>query len=109
MLVQTEPGFPFTPIARIPLQRGFVAFCDPKWLPVLKKVHWYAKKSRGKWYACSKVTNYGKVSFIRMHRVVANTPPDMIAHHLNNNSLDCRSLNLLNVTHFEHAKYFSYR
>ena len=109
MIVKCERGFPYTPIARIPLQGDFVAFCDPKWLPLLKKFHWYAKKSRGLYYACSKVTNYGKVSFIRMHRAVMNTPRGMISHHINGNTLDNRKDNLLNVTQYEHAKYFSYR
>jgi hypothetical protein len=108
MLVQTDPRFPYTPIARIPLQRDFVAFCDPIWLPVLNKFHWYAKKSRGLWYACSKIIIAGKVKFLRMHRIVAHTPPGMIPHHLNGNTLDNREANLLNITEYEHQKYFSY-
>ncbi|MBA7611622.1 hypothetical protein ES703_18850 [subsurface metagenome] len=109
MLVKTDPGFPYTPIARIPLQRGFVVFCDPKWLDTLSLVHWYAKKSRGLWYACAKVVTNGRVYFLRMHRIVAHTPAGMIPHHLNGNSLDNREENLLNVTEFEHGKMFSYR
>lgn len=108
MLVQTQPGFPFTPIARIPLQRGMAAFCDPKWLFSLSFLHWYAKKSRGQWYACAKIRIDGKVKFLRMHRIVAHTPDNMIPHHLNENSLDNRSENLLNITKFEHQKYFSW-
>jgi len=109
MLVKTDPFFPDTPIVWIPLQRGMVAFCDPKWYPVLGKLHWYAKKSRGLWYACAKVIRNGKVTFLRMHRIVADTPPNMIPHHLNGNSLDNREDNLLNITEFEHQKMFSYR
>ncbi len=109
MLVKTKPGFPDTPIARIPLQRGMVAFCNPKWLDTLSLVHWYAKKSRGLWYACAKVITNGRVHFLRMHRIVAHTPADQIPHHLNGNSLDNREENLLNVTEFEHGKMFSYR
>ena len=109
MLVQCERGFPYTPIARIPLQRKFVAFCDPNWLPILTRFHWYAKKSRELWYACTKVVIAGKVKFLRMHRIVAHTPAGMISHHLNGNTLDNRTMNLLNVTEYEHAKYFSYR
>ncbi len=109
MLVQTEPGFPYTPKVEIPLQRGMIAFCDPKWWEVLKKLHWYAKKSRGLYYACAKVYFAGEIKFLRMHRIVAHTPDGMIPHHLNGNSLDNRRDNLLNITEFEHAKYFSYR
>lgn len=86
-----------------------VAFCDPQWLNALKRFHWYAKKSRGLYYACSKAIINGKVKFLRMHRIVANTPDGMIPHHLNGNSLDNREENLLNITEFEHGKMFSYR
>ncbi len=109
MLVKTDPLFPDTPIVRIPLQRGMVTFCDPKWLNALSYVHWYAKKSRGLWYACAKVIIDGKVKFLRMHRIVAHTPDGMIPHHVNGNSLDNRRANLLNITEFEHGKMFSYR
>lgn len=108
MLVQTQPGFPDTPIAQIPLQNGMVTLFDPKWSPIFLKLHWYAKKSRGRYYACSKVKCCGGVSFIRMHRAVARCPPGMIPHHINGNSLDNRSANLQNMTRYEHAKYYSY-
>lgn len=109
MLVKCQPGFPYTPIARIPLQRSFVAFCDPRWLYALSFVHWYAKKSRGKYYACAKVWFEGGYHFVRMHRIVAHTPDGQIPHHLNGNSLDNREANLLNITEFEHKQMFSYR
>lgn len=91
------------------MQGDFVAFCDPKWLWPLSTLHWYAKKSRGLYYACAKVIVEGKVKFLRMHRIVSHCPDGMIPHHLNGNSLDNREDNLLNITEFEHAKYFSYR
>ena len=108
MLVKTEPGFPHTPIAKIPLQNGMFAFCDPKWLYAFSFVHWYAKKSRGVWYVCTKVSFEGKIRFRRMHRIVAHTPDGYVPHHLNGNSLDNREKNLLNITDFVHRKYFSY-
>lgn len=109
MLVQTQPGFPNTPIARIPLQNGLFALVDPDWFDRLNRYHWYAKKSFGCLYACRKVTNKGHVFFIRMHRVVANTPDNLVCHHINGNSLDNRRANLKNMTQFEHAKYYSWR
>lgn len=108
MLVQCEKGFPYTPIVKIRLQRGMVAFCDPKWLYALSTLHWYAKKSRGLFYACAKVKIDGKTRFLRMHRIVAHTPADKVTHHINGNSLDNRVANLQNLTKFEHAKYYSY-
>lgn len=109
MLVKCAPGFPDTPIARIPLQDGMFALVDPDWFDYLIQFHWYAKKSGTCWYACRKVTTNGHIYFIRMHRVVAETPPDLVCHHVNKNSLDNRRLNLQNMSWFEHAKYYSYR
>lgn len=109
MLVEIEPGFPDTPGVRIPLQNSMCTLVDPNWFDFLIQFHWYAKKSRGQWYACSKVKVGGKVQFLRMHRIVARTPDNMIPHHLNGNSLDNRRANLLNITEYVHQKYFSYR
>lgn len=109
MIVQCDPRFPDTPAAQIPLQNGLFALCDPKWYDILIQLHWYAKKSRGLYYACAKVVIEGKVKFLRMHRIVANTPDGMIPHHWNGNSLDNREENLENITEFEHKKMFSYR
>lgn len=109
MLVKTQQGFPDTPAARIPLQGGRSALVDPDWLDCLLSYHWFAKKSFGCWYACRKVTEGHSTYFLRMHRVVADTPPHLVCHHINGNSLDNRRANLLNLTWYEHAKYYSYR
>lgn len=109
MLVQTQPEFPDTPFVEMPLQKGMRTIVDPDWFDYLNRFHWYAKKSRGKYYACRKVKAGDKIYFIRMHRVVASTIPSEIPHHINGNSLDNRSANLQNMTYYEHAKYYSYR
>lgn len=109
MLVKTDPDYPATPAARIPLQNGMYALVDPEWFDYLVQFHWYAKKSGYCWYACRKVTDGKRVWFIRMHRLIANTPDDLICHHINRKSLDNRRANLQNMSWFEHAKYYSYR
>lgn len=109
MLVQTNPRFPDTPAARIPLQNGMYTLVDPCWVDYLIWFPWYAKKSNSQYYACRKVTMNGSTYFIRMHRVIASTPVELVCHHINRNSLDNRRLNLRNMSWFEHAKYFSYR
>ena len=109
MLVGIEKGFPGTREEKINLQNGLFVIVDPDWLETLNKYHWYAKKSSGLFYACSKVKIDGKVSFIRMHRLIANTPPELVCHHINHNALDNREKNLVNMTWFEHAKYYSWR
>lgn len=109
MIVKVDKGFPNTPIAEIPLQKGQVALVDPDWYDYLNRFHWYAKKSFHCWYACRKMKQYGKNIFIRMHRAIADTPRDLVCHHVNGNTLDNRSKNLQNMPEFEHAKYYSYR
>ncbi|GAI12554.1 unnamed protein product [marine sediment metagenome] len=104
MLVKTQLGFPDTPFVEIPLQRGMKTIVDPDWFDYLNGFHWYAKKSRGKWYACRKVRAGDKVYFIRMHRVIAATIPSEIPHHINDNSLDNRSANLQNMTYNERKR-----
>lgn len=109
MIVQIVQNFPNTPSATIPLQNGMVALVDPDWFDTLSCVHWYAKKSFNCWYACRKVTDGKSVWFIRMHRLVADTPIDLVCHHINGDTLDNRSKNLQNMPKFEHAKLYSYR
>lgn len=109
MLVQTDHDFDPGPIARIPLGKGLFALCDPDWFDYLNQFNWYAKKSFSRYYPCRKVTENGKVYFVRMHRVVANTPDDLICHHVNKNTFDVRRLNLQNMSQFEHQKLYSWR
>lgn len=109
MLVKTNPGFPDTPAIRLPLQKPFFALVDPEWFDYLNQWKWYAKKSNSQYYACRKVTNGNSVYFVRMHRVVAATPIDLICHHINRKTLDNRRANLQNMNWYEHSKYYSYR
>lgn len=109
MLVQCQRGFPDTPSARIPLQNGMFALVDPEWFDYLIQFPWYAKKSNTQYYACRKVTEHGSTYFIRMHRVVADTPVDLVCHHINRKTLDNRRANLQNMSDFEHRKLYSYR
>ncbi len=109
MLVIENRNYPETAKAFIPLQNGLQAIIDPIWLSALNQMHWYAKRSFSKVYVCSKVIIKGKVTFLRMHRIVAHTPRDMVCHHINHNTLDNRAANLLNLTPYEHKEMHSYR
>lgn len=109
MIVKTEKLYPNTPAARIPLQNGMVVLVDPDWFDRLIWFHWYAKKSFHCWYACRKVTSGGKTFFLRMHRIIAETPIDLVCHHINGDTLDNRRANLRNMDWFEHAKLYSWR
>lgn len=109
MIVKTQKLYPNTPIAWIPLQKGKFAAVDADWFERLNQYHWYAKKSFSCWYVCRKMKQYGKIIFVRMHRVVADTPTDQVCHHINGDTLDNRRANLQNMPEFEHAKLYSYR
>jgi len=109
MLVKTLEQYPETPIARIPLQDGRFALCDPDWFDTLMNYTWYAKKSFSCWYAVRKVFYANSAFLVRMYRVIADTPAELVCHHINRNSLDNRRLNLQNMTQLEHAKLYSWR
>lgn len=53
-------------------------------------------------YAVTDITVRGHPKKLRMHRLIANTPPGKITHHINHITLDNRRKNLLNVTKDEH-------
>lgn len=109
MLVKCIQNYPRGPAARIPLQNNLFALIDPDWFDQLIWYHWYAKKSFCLFYVCRKVTENGRVWFVRMHRVVADTPPELICHHINGNTFDNRRANLLNMSWFDHSKLHSWR
>lgn len=93
----------------IPLGNGQFTIVDEADYNRLSRYKWYAKKSFHRWYACRKVIINGKVIFLRMHRIIAETPVGMVCHHINGNTFDNRRANLLNMTWFDHTKMHSYR
>lgn len=80
--------------AQIPLGRGFFAIVDPEDIPWLVHYHWFARKSKCRWYAVRKFVVDGKEHVIRMHRQIMNAPRDMDVHHHNGNTFDNRKGNL---------------
>ena len=82
---------------QIPLNHGFYAKIDAELYPIISKYKWKAVKSAYCWYAVAKVVENGKISSIRMHRLIAETPPNMDCHHKNFITLDNRRENLCNL------------
>lgn len=70
---------------------------------------WVAVKWNFRWYAYSWKKKDGSRSRIAMHRLIAQTPPGEICHHLNKNSLDNRKANLLNMTPRAHRQLHGIR
>lgn len=83
----------------IELTRGQVAKVDDKWYDYLNQWKWMAKWSEHtqSFYA---VRNDKRPQQIRlyMHRIVANTPDDMLCDHRNHDTLDNQEENLRNAT-----------
>ena len=78
-----------------------------KWSASASKQPW---QSRANWYAwrfeeLPRVKGKRRRRKIYMHRVVANTPADKVANHLNRNTLDNRKANLENCSHKENLEH----
>lgn len=68
----------------------------------LKHRSWTAVKKKRSSYACSIRQTPDGPKQLYMHRVVANTPANMVTHHKNRNSLDNRKANLQNMLRSDH-------
>lgn len=93
----------------IELTQGKVAIIDQAPPDDFFDYVWVAVKWNFRWYAYSWKKKDGTRSRIAMHRLIANTPPNEIPHHLNKNSLDNRRGNLLNMTYWHHKQLHGIR
>lgn len=97
------------PYCILPLTQGLFCKVDPELFADLNRFKWSARYAGNKWYAIRKYRENGKQVFVHMHRYVAETPDGEIPHHINNDSLDNRRLNLSNMPEFDHIKRHSWR
>lgn len=109
MLVQEDKNYPETPFREIELRTEQVVLVDPELWNWLNSFNWFLKRSFCRAYVVRTETIKGKKVFIRMHRIVAKTPANMVCHHINGNPLDNRITNLQNMTWYDHTKLHSYR
>lgn len=91
------------------LTHGKFAIIDRGHLQLVSGFRWVAVKWNFRWYAYSWKTIDGNRSRVAMHRLIAATPKNQLAHHLNKNSLDNRRANLLNMTNREHKQLHGIR
>jgi hypothetical protein len=87
----------------IRLRDGEKAIVDPEDYDLLNQFKWFLQRSHYCSYVVTKRVRDGKVFYLRMHRMIMNTPPGMDCHHINSNTSDNRKSNLQNVTREEHA------
>jgi len=102
---QTPP--PDTPTREIDLGGILYALIDEADYEKVRDIKWEARRFHCSLYACADVIVRGRKRTLRMHRLIAKTPPRMITHHLNHNTLDNRRGNLLNLTPQEHMMFHS--
>ena len=85
----------------IPLTQGKVALVDDSDYDYLMLWNWYAHAHGKRWYAERINWNKGNPTFIRMHRVIMNTPDGMETDHIDMNGLNNQRSNLRVCTRLE--------
>ncbi|MCJ7602243.1 MAG: HNH endonuclease [Desulfobulbaceae bacterium] len=88
----------------IPLGKGKFALVDPEDYATISKYHWSARKSKSGYYAVRKATYCGTRVTIFMHRQIMAAAAGQQVHHINQNRLDNRKINLQLLTPAEHSQ-----
>lgn len=88
----------FGDYCKIPLTQGRYAKVDPQDYIWLSQFRWHCKSNIKTIYAVRTVTIDGKQKRIFMHRMIADTPENLVCDHINHEGLDNRSANLRNCT-----------
>jgi len=86
-------------VAMIELTQNRTAIFDAEFLPIVEELKWGAMKGKYTSYATARNRlDDGTVKTIFMHRLLTDTPEDMVADHINGDGLDNRLSNLRVVT-----------
>ncbi len=85
----------------ISLTRGLVAIVDDEDFDAMIQFNWFAEKGGNTCYAVRTYKVDKKKINVRMHRVINNTPDNLLTDHINGDGLDNRRVNLRAVTHQE--------
>jgi hypothetical protein len=79
----------------IELTQGKFAIVDDEDFEWLNQWKWCAHFEKTHWYAIRSIRpKNSKPEQVRMHRIIINTPKDLLVDHINHNSLDNRKENL---------------
>lgn len=84
----------------IKLTRGKFAQVDDSDFEYLNLWRWHLYKSRNTYYAIRLENN----KYIRMHRIIMNTPAELTVDHIDHNGLNCQRHNMRNCTHEQNSK-----
>ncbi len=102
MLVKRNHSHHLKAFAKIELNKGRFAIVDFEDAGYVRQWKWRAFKSHYKYYAARRVMKDGRLVTIKLHRLLARTPPGMVCHHENRNTLDNRKSNLTNMFPEQH-------
>lgn len=82
-------------VAYVPLTKGKVAVIDAADVPLVERWAWHAVQGKhGAWYAQRSVQAGGKRSFVSMHRLIMDAPPELDVDHRDGDGLMNRRVNL---------------
>lgn len=109
MLVEAKKNYPNSPIALLATTNGKPAIVSPEDILFLKTFTWRWKKSGFCYYIVTSWRYENRVHTIQLHRLVAQTPMDMVCHHVNHDVSDNRRENLCNMLEYDHVKFHSWR
>lgn len=102
MLVIREKSVIPADAVPIRLTKGMTAYISPHRVPLVSQFYWRAVKSSSGYYARARYQKDGKTITIRMHRLIADTPPGQKCHHKDHNRMNNTDENLENQTEREH-------
>lgn len=85
----------------IKLTQGQITLVDNEDFDYLSQWKWYANKLRNGSFRAIRTTNSGKVY---MHRVIMNTPTDLVVDHIDHNTLNNQRSNLRNCTYQQNSQ-----
>lgn len=103
LIVRKKAVIPFTAV-KIRLTKNMFAYISLEDEQLVKRYYWRAVKSFSKYYARSRKVINGKVTTIRMHRLITHCQAWEKVHHINHNTLDNRRENLQVMCEFEFRK-----
>lgn len=83
-----------------------VCLIDDDDLPLFSKYNWSLKYSENNdaYYPITIIRKNGKVSSVRLSRLIMNTPMGLVVDHINNNTMDNRKENLRNITNAQNQQ-----
>lgn len=88
---------------KIKLTQGKVALVDDEDFEYLNQWKWSANKNKNTFYAQRHKVIEGKNKYIKMHRLIMNTPDNIEVDHIDHNGLNCQRHNMRNCTRSQNS------